>query len=113
MSRPFPDVLRLINNGTFVEELTDATAEAISTAVEAGKKATLTITLSFKPQRGSKEQVTVSHDLKVKLPEFDRPEDHFFVVNGNTVSTKHPRQGELPIASVSRPAGEIVSAKAS
>lgn len=113
MSRPFPDTLRLINGGMFVEELTDATAEAIAAAVSAGKKASLTITLDFKPQRGSKEQVTVRHDLKLKLPEFDRPEDHMFVVNGNSLSNKHPRQTELPIASVSRPVGEIVSAKAS
>lgn len=111
MARPFTDVLRLINNGAFADELTDSMAEAINAAVEAGKKSTLTITLSIKPSRGSKEQVTVSHDLKVKLPEFDRPDDHLFVVNGNTLSTKHPRQAELPIASVPRPAGEIVTAK--
>lgn len=109
MSRPFPDVLRLINSGAFVDELTDAMSEAVANAVSSGKKATLTLTLSVKPQRGSKEQVTLSHDLRLKLPEFDRPDDHLFVVNGNSLSTKHPRQTELPIASVARPQGEVVA----
>ncbi len=109
MSRSFPDVLRLINSGKFVDELTDSMAEAVAAAVSTGKTAELTVKLKIKPERGSKEQVTVSHESKVRLPEFERPDDHLFVVNGNTLSTKHPRQGELPIAAVTRPAGEIVN----
>lgn len=109
MSRPFNDVLRLINSGAFHDELTDAMSEAVAAAVSTGNKAELVIKLGIKPAKGSKEQVTVTHDLKVKMPEFARPDDHLFVVNGNSLSTKHPRQGEQPIAAVTRPIGEIVA----
>lgn len=107
MAREITDILRDLNGGAFVKECTDAMAEAVATSISTGKKSELTIRITLKPARGSKEQITVSHDLKLKTPDFDRPDDHMFVVGGDTVSTKHPRQTEMPLQAVNTERGPI------
>lgn len=107
MARQFTDILRDLNGGAFANECTDALAEAVANSISTGKKSELTIKLTLKPARGSKEQITVSHDLKLKTPDFDRPDDHLFVVGGDTLSTKHPRQTEMPLQSVNTDRGPM------
>ena len=98
--RPFTDVVRDINGGKFADELTEALAEVVASCTATGKAGSLTVTLKLKPAKGSGRVMTIEQDYKAKAPEFDQPQQFFFVSNGNTLVADNPDQKKLPFRDV-------------
>lgn len=98
--RPFTDVLRDINDGEFANELTEALADLILACSSTGKAGEISVKLELKPAKGSGAVMSIEHDYIVKAPEFDRPQQFFFITNGNTLVTENPHQQGLPFREV-------------
>lgn len=108
--RPITDVLRDLNGGKFIEELTDALQELALSCRGTGKPGSMTISLKMKPGKGGASIMTLEHDFKVKSPEFERPSDIMFVTKGGDLVCQNPDQGTLPlriVETVDRSTGEI------
>ena len=104
----FITTLQNMNNGKLLDELDESLAEVVSACYSAGKKGTLTLKLSLKPGKGGARVMAIDHDIKVGAPEFDRPQDHFYVLNGNQLTPDNPEQRKLNLTTVERPSGELV-----
>ena len=76
--KPFTDVLRDIRKGRVVDEATAKLALATMAAIDTGKAATVTLTLTIKPEK-SGETVEILSTVKAKCPEADLPKAMFFV----------------------------------
>ncbi|MGH8446485.1 MAG: hypothetical protein ACREVL_14530 [Solimonas sp.] len=106
--REFTDVLRDVNGGKFAEELTEALGELVASCTATGKSGSLSVTLKLKPGKGSTKVVTLDHDYSLKSPDFERPQQFFFVKDGNTLLSDNPDQKRLPFTEVlDRDTGEI------
>ena len=108
MAKAFSDVLRDINAGKFVEELTEEFASLVGDCNGVGKGGSITITLKLKPGKGG-GVMQVEHDFKVKSPQFDRPTDDMFVDKDNALVRDNPRQSGLDLKVVDKETGEIVT----
>lgn len=100
MTRPVTDVLRDINAGHFVDEIDEALAEAVGAVRATGKKAEITIKLTLKKAKGHDAVINVEHDLKTKVPEFERPSSVFFATNQNALVSDNPEQRPLAFRKV-------------
>ena len=100
MSKLFIQTLAEINAGKLVEELTDQLAELVQHCSATGKVGSLTLKLKLKPAKGSAAVIHLEHDVSVKIPEFERPADFFFVGKGNDLLREDPRQQKLDLKAV-------------
>lgn len=108
MSREFCDTVRDLNSGEVAKELTEQFSELVAACSSTGKAGTLTLQIKLKPSKGSSKTMTVEHDVKLKAPAFDRPPDHLFVVNGNTLVAYNPEQKKLDLRDVKRDPAPLV-----
>lgn len=76
--RPFIDVLRDIRKGRAIDQATAQLALATAAAVDTGKPASVTLTISIKPEKGG-ERVELFSAVKAKLPVDDPPKATFYV----------------------------------
>lgn len=76
--KPFADWLAIQRKGTLASELAEGMADLNRAVLETGKPGTITLTIKVKPT-GDEVSVTVSDEVKVKLPEHDRGQSIFFV----------------------------------
>lgn len=100
MSRPFTDTLRDIAGGALAEELTEALSELVNDCRNTGKSGELVLKLKFKPGKAQSPVMTVQHDVRVKSPDFDRPDQYFFIGNGASLLLNNPDQGKLDLRQV-------------
>lgn len=89
-------ILGEIRGGVFVNEATDALAQAVERCQETGKAATLTITIKLEPHGRDGREMHVRPKLGLKLPARPDTEDAgiFFVDRGNLVR-EDPRQAGM------------------
>jgi hypothetical protein len=98
-SKPATDLLREIENGQFVADMTAKINEIVAAVLEVRKNGKLTISLDFKPT--GKGTVNIDADISAKVPEHDRPTSTFFVGNDNvTLQRRDPNQPDLPLTVV-------------
>ena len=110
--RPFDEVLRQINNGRLVDEITDEMTEVISAVRSTGRPGKITVTLSLHPRGPNNEQMEIRPIIKGAAPELGRPISLFYVNDDNGLQRDDPIQNPLPgIASVAS-ATETEGAKA-
>ncbi|TAM23391.1 MAG: hypothetical protein EPN60_15080 [Nevskiaceae bacterium] len=107
MSRPITDVLRDINGGKFVEQMTEELADVVGAVRATGKKGSLTITLNFKKAKGLETAITTSYDFKAKAPEFEKPDALFFADNRNSLLTDNPEQKTIGFKAVEPEFGQV------
>jgi len=93
--RPFADWLREQSRGRTHEELSEALWDLISRVEETHKKGSLTLTLSIEPLKENKDMLAVTDEIKLKLPEFDRPGSIAYVDHDGNLSRNNPNQPEL------------------
>lgn len=98
--RPFTDLIRDINDGKLADELIQGLAEVVAACLATGKPGAITLSLKLKPGKGGSTVMTIEHDTKVKAPEFERPQQFFFIAQGNTLVTENPEQMRLPFREV-------------
>lgn len=94
--RPFDQVIRQINNGRLVDEITDEMTEVISAVRATGRPGKITVTLSFHPRGSTNEQMEVRPIIKGTAPELGRPISLFYVNSDDGLQREDPLQNILP-----------------
>jgi hypothetical protein len=103
--RPFAEFLQQQRRGALHGELSEQLHELLQAVKETGKAGALTVRIDIKPAaKGNAEQVVVSDTSSVKKPQAARPESVFFLDDDGNLSRSDPRQTELPLREVNRPA---------
>lgn len=105
--KPFADWLALQRKGTLASELAEGLADLNLAVLETGKAGTVTLTIKV-ASNGDDVSVTITDEVKVKLPVADRGKSIFFVdEHGNADRSQQqlnvepsPRLTAVPGASV-------------
>ena len=97
MSRPFADVLRELNGETY-DELTLQLGELVTAVMQTGKSGSLT--LALRVAANGVGSVTITDEVKVKVPEAARPKTMFFATESGSLMRNNPRQAELQLREV-------------
>lgn len=92
--RPFADWLREQGKGSSHDELSDALHELVARCAETGKKGTLQYTISVEPQKGE-GLLAVTDQIKIRLPEYDRPGSYWWQDENGNLTRKDPNQLEF------------------
>lgn len=92
--RPFDEILRELGEGSTMAELSEAMWDLVQRVQDTAKVGhlTLTVAVGFDGQG----RLVVKDEVKVKLPEYSRPETRFFVDNSGNASRRDPNQPILP-----------------
>lgn len=99
--RPFSTFLIEQRNGALAAELGEHLNELVEAVTETGKEGSLTVVVKIKPEGN---MLLVSDDVRVKLPVIKRSASVFYADADSNLTRKDPRQPELPLAEVPRPA---------
>lgn len=105
--RVFTDVLRDIQGGSLVDELTEALAEIVAHVKATGKKGEIAIKLTVKKAKGHETVMSLDADYKAKVPAFERPSTTFFATQANALVSENPEQKKLAFKDVKNPAGTV------
>lgn len=92
--RPFKDVLTELGEGATHAELSDAFWELLQRVQDTGKAGTLTLQIAIAPNGNGR--IDVKDEVKLKLPEFNRPQTAFFIDKHGNASRRDPNQPEIP-----------------
>ncbi len=99
-TKPFALFLQETREGALHAELSERLAEITQAALTHGRKGSLTLSITVAPNKDG-VTLTVSDDLKVKLPEGDRGAAVFWADEHGNLSRRNPRQPELPLQGLS------------
>jgi hypothetical protein len=100
--KPLSDVMREIENGQFMADVTEALYNIVAAVKETHKTGKLKIVLEIKPT--GKETVGVSAQYQAVEPEHGRPITTFFIGRDLSLQRQDPNQPQLPLRSVEVPA---------
>jgi hypothetical protein len=102
--RPFADFLQELDDGAVHAEMSSSLRDLIEAVNTTGKTGTLTLTIKAKPAgRNAFGNLIVTHEVKVKEPDNDRPESVWFVTPDGNLSRDNPAQQRLPLREVRKP----------
>lgn len=93
----FLNLLLNQNGGALVDELDRELIRATEAVLDHNGKATITLSISVQRIKNLESAMDVGHDVKVKLPEADRPHTAMFITAGNGLSADHQKQESLPL----------------
>jgi ACT domain-containing protein len=107
--RPVVDTLREINDGQFIDELSDAFNGLVASIKHHKKKGELTLKLAITPLANTDgEVVTITPQVSVKAPK-QVVNTLFYVTDENNVQKRNPRQSDLPgLEVVDKDTGEVI-----
>lgn len=114
--RPFADFLREQAKGHSHEELSEGLRDLVARVTDTGKKGSITYVVTVEPTKGT-NALTVSDEIKLKLPEHDRDASLFFTDKDGNLTRSDPNQlafeslREVPPAGVDPTTGEIREAR--
>ena len=91
--KPFAAVIQEARNGLLHADLSDKLADVVAGVVEHEKVGTVTLTLTVRPNAAG--TVTVTDDVKAKVPEGEKPASLFFADGHGNLSRRDPRQMEM------------------
>jgi hypothetical protein len=94
--RPFDEILRTINNGQLVDDLTDEMTEVISAIRSTGKAGKISVTLNLFPRGSDNTQMEVRPSIKGTAPEMERRISLFYVNADDGLQRDDPLQNQLP-----------------
>ena len=92
--RPFSAVLHELGEGSTESELGEAFWDLLQRVQDTGKAGTLTLTI--KVQGDGRGRVQVLDEVKLRLPEYNRPQTSFFIDKHGNASRRDPNQPEIP-----------------
>lgn len=98
-ANPFAQWLIEQRGGVLHAEASEALADVVAAVMEHGKSGSLTLSVKVARNKDG-VTVTVSDDLKVKVPQGDRGAAIFFTDDHGNLSRNNPRQPELPLREV-------------
>lgn len=115
-ARPFADFLREQAKGHSHDELSEGLRDLVNRVTDTGKKGSITYTVTVEPTKGT-DALTVSDEIKLKLPEHDRDASLFFRDKDGNLTRSDPNQlifeslREVPPAGVDPITGEYREAR--
>lgn len=92
--RPFSQVLQELGEGSTLNELSEAFWDLIQRVQETAKAGSLTLHLAV--GFDGQGRLVIKDEVKMKLPEFSRPETRFFVDKHGNASRRDPNQPMIP-----------------
>ena len=92
--RPFDEVLRELGEGATNSELSEALWDLVQRVQDTGKAGSLSLSIAV--GFDGHGRVQIKDEVKVKLPEHNRPTTAFFVDREGNASRRDPNQPELP-----------------
>ena len=92
--RPFTEVLSELGEGSTESELSEALWDLVQRVQDTTKAGSLTLTLSV--GFDGYGRLTIKDEVKLKLPEFNRPTTAFFVDKTGNASRRDPNQPVIP-----------------
>jgi hypothetical protein len=113
--RPFADFLREQAKGHSHEELSEGLRDLVGRVQDTGKKGSITYTVFVEPTKGMTDALTVSDQIKLKLPEHDRDASLFFSDADGNLTRSDPNQmvfeslREVPPPGVNAKTGEATA----
>lgn len=90
--RPFADFLREHGRGRTHDELGEALHDLIARVKDTGKKGSVSLTIAVEPMKKDDRMVVVSDQIKLKLPEHDRPAGVWFTDKDGNLTRNDPDQ---------------------
>lgn len=94
--RPFADVLIELSGGRTHTEMSEQLHDLIARVRDTGKKGSLTLTITVSRMKNASENtLTVTDDVKAKLPAHDRKVSVFYADADGNLSRKDPNQLEF------------------
>lgn len=91
-ARPFSDFIREQNRGRTHDELSDGLRDLVARVEDTGKKGTISLVITVEPLKGNEACLTVSDEIKLKLPEHDRGSSIFFRGTDGNLQRDDPNQ---------------------
>mgnify|MGYP000216820846 CR=1 FL=1 len=105
MSKAFSVFLQDLQDGRTHSEMSAKLTELIEAVRATGRGGEITLVIKVKPAtRGDVDKVTITDDVRLKLPAPDRKTDIFWLTDAGELSRNHPRQGDLDLKTVAKPA---------
>lgn len=113
--RPFGDWLAEQAKGRTHAELGEGLHDLIARVQDTGKKGTITLTVTVEPMKKDASLLVVSDEIKIKLPEYDRPTGVFYADKNGNLTREDPNQlafdslREVPPPGVNARTGEVTT----
>ena len=98
MSRPFTETLADLAQGATAEELTEGLTELVSAVIALRDKGSMTLKLDVRPNGDN--SVKIQPTIKVSPPLLPSPMSFMFVDGNYGLTTRDPRQPNLPLRDV-------------
>lgn len=98
--RPFAEFLQRQSRGTTHRELSDGLHNLVARVMETGKPGTITLKVKVDVLKGSKDTLTVSDEITLKLPEHDRQASIWFQDQDGNLTRSDPEQLAMPLQPV-------------
>ena len=92
--RPFSAVLHELGEGSTESELGEAFWDLLQRVQDTGKAGSVTLTI--KVAGDGRGRVQVLDEVKLRLPEYNRPQTSFFIDKHGNASRRDPNQPEIP-----------------
>ena len=92
--RPFSAVLHELGEGSTESELGEAFWDLLQRVQDTGKAGSITLTI--KVAGDGRGRVQVLDEVKLRLPEYNRPQTSFFIDKHGNASRRDPNQPEIP-----------------
>jgi len=93
----FINALKTINGGALIDELDRDIIKAVEAIFDNGGKADITLKLTLSRIANMETAVNIKHDVIVKLPKEDRPNQAMFVTAGSGLTDQFQKQDALPL----------------
>jgi hypothetical protein len=90
--RPFGDWLAEQAKGKTHAELGEGLHDLIARVQDTGKKGSITLTVTVEPMKQDGTLLVVSDEIKLKLPEYDRPSGVFYADKNGNLTRDNPDQ---------------------
>lgn len=97
----FLEVLKQLNGGRTLKELSEQTNQLVQSCRATGKKGELALKITFTPDKGDNGQYFLTDDVKVKAPIFERGKTLMWGTPDGNLQRTDPNQGELELRVVS------------
>lgn len=92
--RPFSAILRELSEGATESELSEAFWDLLQRVQDTGKAGSLALTI--KVASDGRGRIQVLDEVKLRLPEYNRPPTGFFIDKSGNASRRDPNQPEIP-----------------
>lgn len=93
--RDFSSFLLEQSRGATHAELSEGLHDLVGRVQDTGKKGSLTLIITVEPMKGDDGAVIIGDEIRLKLPEHDRPASMYFIGSDGNVMRDDPRQASI------------------